>query len=150
MWRKTLIKHYTKTYINRLFPSLHIILYNIWICILRFIYMYSWVIEYDSWRKFQIWNIFFTIIDTVIVNTTTRFDAAKEIDSLFRVLWNFLSMSNDAIKTDKKNVYKNKKYVFFMMKIFRITQWKNLFISNQYIKLISNTFTQWNLWTETF
>ena len=40
-------------------------------------------------------SVFYRLIDAVILGLTTRFEAAKRIDSLFGFLYKFLSLSDE-------------------------------------------------------
>lgn len=53
-------------------------------------------------RNFRV-NVFYKLIDAVIVGLTTAFDAAKRIDKTSGFLYKFLSMSEEELVSATKN-----------------------------------------------
>ena len=58
-------------------------------------------------EEFRI-NIFNVFMDSIIGIMTRRFNAAKEIDSLFNVLWLFRHLNNQEIQNKSKKLQKKK------------------------------------------
>ena len=62
--------------------------------------------EIEEEREFR-QNVFYVILDSVIVGLTTRYDSTKSISSLLSFLWQYLQLSEDQI-TQACAVFGNK------------------------------------------
>ena len=49
-------------------------------------------------------SVFYVVIDCIIANLTTRYEAAKNLDELFSVLWKYLDMSTEDVRIAAKRV----------------------------------------------
>lgn len=49
-------------------------------------------------------SVFYVVIDCVVANLTTRYEAAKNLDELFGVLWKYLDMNTEDVLIAAKNL----------------------------------------------
>ena len=59
--------------------------------------------QQDPYEHFKR-SVFYVMIDCVIANLTTRYEAAKNLDELFGVLWKYHDMNTEDVFIAAKNL----------------------------------------------